>query len=316
MSLVEVSGQPVEPVDIEEFRIGMAETYDVIVTLPEDNAYTLYAETMDRSGFAAATLAPREGMTAELPTRRKRPILGMVDMGMDHGGMDHGAMDHTAMGHGAPPAKAAGAADEHAGHAMPAIAPASASASAMRAAGIMEPETPRVPRNHGPENAMLPMSTKSRLAEPGTGLGNDGRRVLCYTDLKAPAPWPEFREPEREVELHLTGNMERFTWGLDGVPYDKAEPITLRHGERIRLTMVNDTMMNHPMHLHGLWMELENGHGNRSPRIHTINVKPAERVSLLVTADAVGRWAFHCHVLYHMEVGMFREFRVLPADAH
>lgn len=336
MSLVEVSGQPVEPVDIEEFRIGIAETYDVIVTLPEDTAYTLYAETMDRSGYTAATLAPREGMTAQLPARRKRPILGMVDMGMDHGSMDHGAMDHAAMGHGAPPAKAdssaavdhaamghgtppakaAAAADPHAGHAMPTAAPAAASASALRAAGSIEPETPHAPRNHGPENAMVPMSTKSRLAEPGTGLGNDGRRVLCYTDLKAPAPWPEFREPEREIELHLTGNMERFTWGLNGVPYSEAEPITLRQGERIRLTMVNDTMMNHPMHLHGLWMELENGHGNRSPRIHTINVKPAERVSLLVTADAVGRWAFHCHVLYHMEVGMFREFRVLPADAH
>ena len=320
MQLIEVSGQPVEPVDIEEFRIGMAETYDVIVTLPEDKAYTLYAETMDRSGFTAGVLAPRAGMAAELPARRKRPILGMVDMGMnhgdhgsmDHGAMDHSAMDHAAMGHGTPPAKAASAADEHAGHVMP----STDSKPTLRAAGSIEPETPHAPRNHGPENAMVPMSTKSRLAEPGPGLGNDGRRVLCYTDLKAPAPWPDFREPEREIELHLTGNMERFTWGLDGVPYDQAKPIELRQGERIRLTMVNDTMMNHPMHLHGLWMELENGHGNRSPRIHTINVKPAERVSLLVTADAVGRWAFHCHVLYHMEVGMFREFRVLPADAH
>jgi CopA family copper-resistance protein len=283
----------VEPVDIEEFRIGMAETYDVIVTLPADKAYTLYAETMDRSGFTAATLAPREGMTAELPARRRRPILGMVDMGMDLGDMDHGSMVHAGMDHAAM------------GH-----------APQLRAAGSIEPETPHAPRNHGPENAMVPMSTKSRLAEPGPGLGNDGRRVLCYTDLKAPAPWPDFREPEREIELHLTGNMERFTWGLDGVPYDQAKPIELRLGERVRLIMVNDTMMNHPMHLHGLWMELENGHGNRSPRIHTINVKPAERVSLLVTADAVGRWAFHCHVLYHMEVGMFREFRVLPADAH
>jgi len=322
MRLIEVSGQAVEPVDIDEFRIGMAETYDVLVTLPDDKAYALYAETMDRSGFTAAVLAPRAGMTTDLPARRKRPILGMVDMGMDHGAMDHAArdhaamdhaaMDHAAMGHGAAPATSNPATDAHAGHVMP----SADGTPRLRAAGSIEPDTPHAPRNHGTENAMIPMSTKSRLAEPGTGLGNDGRRVLCYTDLKAPAPWPEFREPEREIALHLTGNMERFTWGLDGVPYNEATPVELRLGERVRLIMVNDTMMNHPMHLHGLWMELENGHGNRSPRIHTINVKPAERVSLLISADAVGRWAFHCHVLYHMEVGMFREFRVLPADAH
>ena len=157
---------------------------------------------------------------------------------------------------------------------------------------------------------MVPTTTKSRLTEAGVGLGEDGRRVLLYSSLRSAAPWPEFAAPTREIELHLTGNMERFTWGIDGIPHDRAKPIEITYGERIRLTMVNDTMMSHPMHLHGMWMELENGQGDRIPRIHTVNVKPAERVSLLVTADAIGRWAFHCHVLYHMEVGMFREVRV------
>jgi FtsP/CotA-like multicopper oxidase with cupredoxin domain len=191
------------------------------------------------------------------------------------------------------------------------------SGKALRAPGTIPPETPHGPDSHGPENAMVPTTTKSRLSEAGVGLGEDGRRVLLYSALRSAAPWPEFRAPTREIELHLTGNMERFTWGIDGIPHDRAKPIELTYGERIRLTMVNDTMMNHPMHLHGMWMELENGQGDRIPRIHTVNVKPAERVSLLVTADAVGRWAFHCHVLYHMEVGMFREVRVVAkADEH
>jgi FtsP/CotA-like multicopper oxidase with cupredoxin domain len=224
---------------------------------------------------------------------------------MDHGEMDHGEMDHAAMGHDMPmPAPAAADDDEHAGHDM------GGDTSALRAAGTLPPETPHGKETHGVGNAMVPMTTKSRLGEPGPGLGEDGRRVLLYSALRSAAPWQEFREPTREIELHLTGNMERYTWAIDGIPYNRAAPITVTYGERIRLTMVNDTMMNHPMHLHGMWMELENGQGKSCPRVHTVNVKPAERVSLLVTADAAGRWAFHCHVLYHMELGMFREFRV------
>jgi CopA family copper-resistance protein len=298
MTVVQVSGQPVEAVETDEFRIAMAETYDVIVQLPEDRAYALYAEAMDRSGCTAGTLAPRAGMEAELPPRRRRPLLTMADMGMDH----------AAMGHDMPPSTptVAVADDAHAGHDMP----ATSAAVALRAPGTLPPETPHGPGTHGVQNAMVPMSTKSRLAEPGVGLGEDGRRVLLYSALRSAAPSPDFRAPTREIEIHLTGNMERYTWAIDGVPHDRAKPIDLAFGERIRLTMVNDTMMNHPMHLHGMWMELENGHGDHSPRVHTINVKPAERVSLLVTADAPGRWAFHCHVLYHMEVGMFREVRV------
>jgi CopA family copper-resistance protein len=342
MTVVQVSGQPVDPVETDEFRIALAETYDVIVQLPDDRAYGVYAEAMDRSGFTAGTLSRTAGAVATLPSRRRRPLLTMADMGMDHGamagmdhgameGMDHGAMkgmdhgakadtvartaaavDHAAMGHAMPPkapaAAPATATDAHAGHDMSAMA-----ASTLRAPGTLPVETTHGPETHGIGNAMVPMSTKSRLDEPGVGLGEDGRRVLRYSELRSAQPWAEFRAPTREIELHLTGNMERYTWAIDGIPYDKASPIELTYGERIRLTMVNDTMMNHPMHLHGMWMELENGHGNRSPRIHTINVKPAERVSLLVTADALGRWAFHCHVLYHMEVGMFREVRVSKA---
>jgi CopA family copper-resistance protein len=315
MTVVQVSGQPVEPLETDEFRIAIAETYDVIVQLPDDRAVTVFAEAMDRSGFTAATLAPRDDVVAELPERRRRPLLGMADMGMDHsamggmsGGMDHGAMDHAAMGHempAPPPTSTTSSGDEHAGHDMPMPAP-----SSLRAPGTVPPEVSHGREAHGVGNAMVPMSTKSRLAEPGAGLGDAGRRVLVYSELRARIPWPEYRPPTRELELHLTGNMERFTWGIDGVPYDQAKPIELTYGEHIRLTMVNDSMMNHPMHLHGMWMMLENGQGEWSPRVHTVNVKPAERVSLLLTADAPGRWAFHCHVLYHMEVGMFREVHV------
>lgn len=317
MTVVQVSGQPVEPLETDEFRIAIAETYDVIVQLPDDKPYVLYAEAMDRSGFTAGVLAPRAGLTAEWPARRRRGLLTMDDMGMDHGAMGHAGHeassdeeDHAAMGHDAPPPAAAD--DEHAGHDMSEME----SASTLRAPGTLPPETPHGPDTHGVGNAMVPTRTKSRLSEPGVGLGEDGRRVLVYSALRSAAPYPEFKAPTREIELHLTGNMERYTWAIDGIPYHDAAPIEFAYGERLRLTLVNDTMMNHPMHLHGMWMELENGQGDRSPRIHTVNVKPAERVSLLVTADAPGRWAFHCHVLYHMEVGMFREVRVAAATGH
>ena len=317
MTVVQVSGQYVEPVETDEFRIALAETYDVIVELPEDRAYTLFAEASDRSGFASGTLAPRAGMVGALPARRKRPVLTMADMGMDHGGMAGMAgMDHANMPGMDVPTTAATpaatpAADPHAGHDMSAMG----GGAMLRAPGTLPEPTPHGAGTHGNGNAMVPMTTTSRLSEPGLGLGEDGRRVLVYTDLKALEARPDFKAPDREIELHLTGNMERFIWGIDGVPFSESKPIEFAYGERLRLTFVNDTMMSHPMHLHGMWMELENGHGDRSPRVHTVNVKPAERVSLLVTADATGRWAMHCHVLYHMEVGMFREVRV-SADPH
>jgi FtsP/CotA-like multicopper oxidase with cupredoxin domain len=168
--------------------------------------------------------------------------------------------------------------------------------------------------DHGPGNASIPMQLTHRLDEPGLGLGEDGWRVLTYTQLRALEPYPDLGMPDREIELHLTGNMERFMWSINGVEFSDAEPIEVEFGERIRLTMVNDTMMNHPMHLHGMWMHLENGQGELMPRVHTLNVKPAERISLLFNADAPGPWAFHCHVLYHMDAGMFRVVRVSDAD--
>ena len=162
------------------------------------------------------------------------------------------------------------------------------------------------PDTHGPGNSAVPMETKSRLDQPGTGLEDTGTRVLRYSDLRSLRPSEDLRPPGREIELHLTGNMERYMWGFDGKKFSEAEPITFHYGERVRLTLVNDTMMNHPIHLHGMFMELDTGAGPFKPKKHTINVKPAERLSLDITADARGNWAFHCHVLYHMEMGMFR----------
>ncbi len=315
MTVVQSNGQPVEPVETDEFRIAIAETYDVIVTLPEDRAYTIFAEAMDRSGFACGTLAPREGMRGELPTRRRRANLTMADMGM---AMSHGAMAGMAGMHGMMGMRrgAMDHGDQPAAAQMDHAAMGHEESSTLRDPGTVEPKVTHTRQTHGVGNAMVPMSTQSRLHEAGVGLGEDGWRVLRYTDLRAERAWPDFKGPTREVEIHLTGNMERYMWSIDGVPFEHAAPIRFILGERLRLTMVNDSMMNHPMHLHGMWMELENGHGDRIPRVHTVNVKPAERVSLLITADAPGRWAFHCHVLYHMEVGMFRVVEVVAGDEH
>jgi FtsP/CotA-like multicopper oxidase with cupredoxin domain len=271
MTVVAADGQLVTPVTVDELRLGVAETYDVIVRPEDGRAYTVFAETMDRGGYARGTLAPRDGMTAPVPaprapTRRTMadmPMAGMGGMGMgkaepasDPGGMAMGGMKMGAMKAGPPPG--------------------------------------------------------SRPADPGIGLGHDGWRVLSYADLKALHPYGG-PPPDRTIELHLTGNMERYIRSFDGKKFSEAEPIRLTEGERVRVVMINDTMMDHPIHLHGMWMELENGAGPDRPRKHTVTVKPGERVSVLVTADAPGQWAFHCHLLYHMEAGMFREVIVTPA---
>ncbi len=324
MQVVQHDGLYLKPVETDEFRLAIAETMDVIVEPGGQDAYTIFAEAMDRSGFARGTLAVREGMDPGVPPRREPYLLTMADMGMDHGdmggmdGMDHSGMemgdpqaapdpgmagmDHAAMGHGEMD-MGAGAGEGMAGMAM------------LRAPGTIPPDVMHGPDEHGPTNAGVAMNATSRLDQPGNGLGNDGWRVLTYADLEALEPRPEFRAPTREITLHLTGNMERYTWGFDGVSHDRAEPIRVEFGERIRLTLINDTMMHHPIHLHGMWMELENGRGELCPRVHTVDVKPAEHVSVLFDADALGRWAFHCHVLYHMHEGMFRVFEVVePGD--
>lgn len=333
MTVVQADGQNVQPVEVDEFRISAAETYDVIVQPTEDRAYTIFAETNDRSGFTRATLAPRAGMAAKIPARRPRPLRTMDDMGMNMrsmnmgatpgkkkmAGMDHGSMgtekaipmDHTNMpGMQHPPTKKPPAMGD-----TPGMAKSASSASPFPATIPGSTPVQHGPRSHGTINQTVPEVTRSRLHEPGTGLGGDGRRVLVYTDLKALDRFYDTRKPERELEIHITGHMERFIWSFDGKKFSEARaPIAFRYGERLRWTFVNDTMMEHPLHLHGMWMHLENGAGDYLPRKHTVNIKPAERVSVAVTADARGNWAFHCHLLLHMEAGMFRVVGVSGPD--
>ena len=330
MTVVQASGQHVQPVPTDEFRIEIAQTYDVIVQPMDDRAYTIFAESMDRSGYTRGTLAPRAGMSGEIPPRRPRPTLTMLDMGMAMGVGGHGGMSMPGIDTSAPskdtaatlpvPAPAghdmAAMAGTGGGNASAAFAGRLRDGTIIRTTDLREPGTIPDPvvhggDKHGSASAATAMETRSRLHEPGAGLGEDGWRVLVYTDLKRLTPAATFDPPAREVELHLTGNMERYMWSINGVKFsDAPDPIPLKHGERIRLTIVNDTMMAHPMHLHGVFMELENGHGAECPWVHTINVKPAERVSLLATPVDSGLWAFHCHVLFHMDLGMFRVFHV------
>jgi CopA family copper-resistance protein len=310
MTVVQADGQNVEPVTVDEFQIATAETYDVIVEPKEDRAFTIFAESMDRSGYTRGTLAPREGMSAAIPKLRARPLRSMVDMGMDMGDMGHmTGMEMDAN------AKAGGG---HAGHmAGMGMGPGSTAGGGQMGAipGMGEIIGPVVarqgPNRYGPGNTMVATVERNRLGEPGTGLENVGHRVLVYTDLHSVKPGDDQRQPGREIELHLTGNMDNYMWSFDGQKFSEAmDPIPFNYGERLRFTMVNDTMMEHPIHLHGMFMELDNGSGSRKPRKHTISVKPAERLSLDITADAPGNWALHCHFLYHMEWGMFRVVNV------
>ncbi|ODT88516.1 copper resistance system multicopper oxidase [Phenylobacterium sp. SCN 70-31] len=278
MSVVQADGLDVRPVEVDELQIANAETYDVTVTPREDRAYTFVAEAIDRSGMARATLAPRPGMTAEVPPLRDRPLLGMKDMGMS-GHAGHGG------GHGAD-------------HSMSMLDPNNA---------------PQV--KTGPGVQMISPMPVDRTGERGTGLADVPGRVLVYTDLVALEPNPDTRPPSRTLELHLTGNMERFMWAFDGEAFHEVtRPIPFRRDERVRVTLVNDSMMNHPIHLHGHFMELVNGHAGRHPRKHTINVQPGGKASFDLTADAPGDWAFHCHMLLHMHAGMFKVVTVRPLD--
>jgi CopA family copper-resistance protein len=305
MTVVQADGQNVQPVVVDELRIGPGETYDVIVE-PEDRAYTVYAESQDRSGFTRGTLAPRLGMSADLPARRPRPLRTMADMGMEMSGMA-GMTSETA--------KAGMTNMDMPSAAMPGMP--GMDKAPMGGPGLPgSPAMTHGPDSHGSGNSVIPMTTRSRVDEPGSGLEDTGLRALTYADLKSLALFPDRREPEREVELHITGNMERYMWSFDGKKYSEATtPIPFRFGERLRLVLVNDTMMEHPIHLHGMWMVLENGAGDYQPRKHTVTVKPAERLTVAITADAPGRWAMHCHLLLHMEMGMFRVVEVSPDPA-
>jgi CopA family copper-resistance protein len=316
MSVVQSDGNDLQPVTVDEFRIGVAETYDVIVQPREARAYTIFAQVEDRTGFARGTLAPRAGMTATIPPMDPRPMRSMKDMGMEHGSMGGMQMDHGSMPGMSQPAPGRTQPMNHGsmsgmqmdqgsmlatrgstGHeGMPGMASMADQGAAAKLEGKV-----------GVDN--VAMSPSERLNESGEG-SPEGRRVLRYTDLRALKRGNDPRQPEREIVLRLTGNMERFMWGFDGKKFSEAGPIELKRGERVRFTLINDTMMEHPMHLHGLWSELDNGHGEYRPYKHTIIVKPGEKLSFLVNADEPGRWAFHCHLLYHMEAGMFREVHV------
>lgn len=294
MQIIQADGQNVEPVEVDEFRIAVAETYDVLVEPREPQAYTIFAEAMDRSGYARATLAPRRGMRAEVPALRPRPLVTLAEMaaahGMEHGsaaGGPHAAMKHT-------PEKEHRT-NGHEGHDM---------------AGMDHAAMPEM--NHA-------MSSHAgheghAMAEHVEERAGTGHRVLSYADLKSAEKHADWREPDREIILRLTGTMNRYIWSINGQKYSEAEPIRLKYGERVRFTYINETMMNHPLHLHGMWQDLDNGKGPFNPRKHVVNVKPGETVHVDVPVDAPGEWAFHCHLVYHMETGMFRKIIVEPPD--
>ena len=301
MTVVQADGQNVRPVETDELRIAVAETYDVLVTLPDERAYTLFAETMDRSGFARGTLASRPGMSGEIPARRRRPMLTMADMGMMmHAGMEEMDGQATSMH----PEK-----HPPGGHHEPGMH--------HRASGELPTENlpDRVrhgPDQHGPESITMAQTAYRRLDYPGAGLGEDGWRVLTYGQLRALERPYGRRPPTRQFDLHLTGNMHKYVWGFDGRKWSESDMIRFQYGERLRINMVNDTMMSHPIHLHGMWMDLHAGGTlDDNPRKHTVIVQPAELLTVDVTADAPGQWAFHCHLLYHMEAGMFRTVAVV-----
>ena len=319
VSVVAADGSDVKPVDVDQLRIGVAETYDLIVTPVGDQAYTLFAQAEDRSGYARATLAPRRGMAGPVPPMDPRPVRTMTDMGM---ASMSGGKNMAGMNMNSPKSDDAMAGMDMSGMDM--------------SGGSITPDTsmaamPGMDMSAGPKKGLtsgvqvvnadhvnpaamdgavnvdnVAMDPIDRLATPGDGLDGDGRRTLVYTDLEALTPDPSDQPVDRDLEFHLTGNMQRWTWGFDGKKFSQAQAIRVRLGERVRFVLINDTMMEHPIHLHGFLFSLENGNEGRLPLKHTVNVQPGERVSFVYTADTPGHWAFHCHLLYHMETGMFR----------
>ena len=302
MTVVAADGQNIEPISVDEFRIGVAEIYDVIVEPKDDRAYCIFAQAIDRTGYARGTLTPDLSLTAEVPEFDPYPILTPTDMGMDMTGMsgmdDMAGMDNIDSMNGMAGMDGMDHADMN----------NSSAKMVMRGPAGMGSDTKivHVKTESGPHVDMQAMNPQYRLDDPGVGLRNNGRRVLTYADLRNLHPTPDPRDPQREIQLHLTGNMARYMWSINGVKYADAEPLQFKFGERLRITFVNDTMMNHPMHLHGMWSDLETGDGKYIPRKHTVIVQPGSKISYLVTADAMGSWAYHCHLLYHM-LAMFRK---------
>lgn len=360
MTVIASDGNLVQPVQIDEFRIGVAETYDVIVEADTSKqAYAIFAQAIDRSGYAIGSITSDPSKLAKTPEMDPLPILSMTDMGMDHSmpGMDHSGhdmsggaqmngMDHS--GHDMSGSSQMNGMD-HTGHDMSGgmqmdgmtspdythaltmekmkmgqdVSDVDHSKHAHTASNMnvnlddvqipmdMNPKLPLidVPKKEGPQIDMRATGAKYRLDDPGVGLRNNGRKVLTYADLKNLYPTRHEPKPTKELLLHLTGNMERYMWSIDGIPFDEAPPLKFNFGERIRVTFINDTMMNHPMHLHGVWSDLETGDENHIPRKHTVVVQPGAKISYRVTMDARGDWAYHCHMLYHM-MGMFRRVQI------
>lgn len=288
LRVVQIDGQDIEPVTVDEFRFGPGETCDVVVA-PLEDAVTVFAQSMDRTGYASGTLAVRDGLRSPVPKVDAPQRLSMTDM-MGAAAATHGAHAMTAAAAPATPMSM------HAGH-MPAAAAAPAAAPVVRHART----------EAGPSTNMRVDQPRVNLDDPGVGLRANGRRVLTLADLRSLEPFADQRDPGRDLELHLTGNMERYSWSFDGLEFGASTPVHFRPGERLRIILHNDTMMTHPMHLHGMWSDLEDPVAGVTVRRHTIPVQPAQRVAFRVTADALGRWAWHCHLLFHMDAGMFRE---------
>ncbi len=298
MTVVSADGNNVQPVKVDEFRIAVAETFDVIVRPKEDRAYSIFAESMGRTSYGLGTLTTKEGMTAEVPEMREAPLLTMADMGMDHANMNMD-MDHTSMD--------MSGTDDMAGM----------DHSKMSSADMLKTDMPKTDMKDMDHSRMSGMDMSAKpdpFYAVGSGLAPvaapvEGRagKFLSYADLKAQKPLYEDREATREIELRLTGNMNRYSWSINGVKYEDADPIRLQYGERVRFKFVNETMMTHPMHLHGMWSILDNGNGKWNPVKHTISIAPGTTVYSETEVDASGQWAFHCHLSYHAAAGMFRK---------
>ena len=292
MTVFAADGQNVQPVRVDEFRFGVGETYDVVVMPREDKAFTIFAEPIDRSGYARGTLAPRQGMEAALPEQRPRTILSMADMGMAHGGMDHGAMTEM----------------DHSSMTTDAMSEGEMDHSNMGGASMSEMDHGAVADGGNKAEEDRPLGWADASTPPGM-------KALSYADLKSSTPNIDNRDVTHEIEVQLTGIMERYMWNLNGRPFGDEEPIRVTYGDRVRLKFVNTTMMAHPMHLHGMFVELENGQTERKPRKHVVVVPPGQTVSAVVTANEPGDWPFHCHLIYHMEAGMMTRFIVEPKSA-
>ncbi|NAR57225.1 multicopper oxidase domain-containing protein [Acinetobacter haemolyticus] len=360
MTVVSADGQPVKPVPVDEFRIGTAETYDVIVE-PKQSNYQIEAESIDRSGFSVGSLHDENTPPInqiKMPKSRPRSLLTMEDMGMGHdmssmAGMDHDMSSMKGMNHDMSSMKGMD-------HDMSSMKGMDHDMSSMKGmdhdmssmTGMDHDMSSMKDMNHdmssmkGMNHDMSSMKVMNHDMSSMKGMNHDmpmnsatvksasdkndntvfgwanastpvGQKALQYSDLQSLNPQPDTRAPEREMEIRLGGNMERYIWTINGKKFNETEPFKVKYGERIRLKFVNDSMMAHPMHLHGMFMQLENGQDpSNMPNKHTIIVPPGKTVTTLLTADELGEWAIHCHLLYHMAAGMMNKLIVANVDSN